>query len=191
MHLGYSLNLGGNYDWRKAFSVGLLFQYCDYSISQYKSDLTFTDPMPGGPNFTYDLQLRRTLRSFRFGLGSTLFIDQINPKTAFSRVNYGIYFDFFHGVGKYQNDRTSFQWGQGDGNLTRTTYDFNYTNLRYGLAIALNFKSHQGIKLLWKTGVQHTLRSYLNAHTSNGQQDIETDFTGAHTSLALRFYFKE
>lgn len=189
MHIGYSLNFGVNYNWTKALSVGVLFQLCEYSTSQYKADLIFEDPMPGGPNFNYDLELKRKLSSIRLGLGANLFFDQIKPKATFSRINYGVYLECLHGFGHHRYDRTLFQWGQGEGSLTRLNNHFNYTNFRYGLVIALNFKNYQRVKTLLRTGIQHTLRSSLETYTSSGSQEVNTDFTGAHTSLVLRISF--
>ena len=191
LHSGFSLGLGATYHWNKAFSTSIVIQSNYYSISDEKVGLQFEDE-PGGVNFNYNVRLKTTLRSMNVGISSTLYFDQIKPKSSHSLINYGIYLTGAYGAGRYQRDRTSYIWGQGDGNLSRIREIYSTWNVQYGMVVALNFKHPNIQAIIFKGGILHTVQSNFSAQKFSilqGPQEIALDFTGFQTSLALQFGF--
>lgn len=196
LHHGLHLTMNVGYQFNHLWEVAAFFQYQNFQTKNLKENLSFEDPMPGGPNYTYSLRRRVALQNYLIGFRTSVSTvkllrkkEEVPPLDVAAELALGYYW------GRYHNDRITYMWNQLDNpNLSRDSLSYSGISIRPSLALkwAINrswlseLTLRGGLNLSTRPIFEQTIydegAAYLN--------EVPVNFNGFFFSVAIRTYFQ-
>lgn len=192
LHSGWTAKTNFTYEMKQFLYAGVDFSYRNYHISGSRKNLSYIDPEPGGPNYTYDLREDIKLNNLAFGIRTTIYFDQLKETNKSTKINYGLELIGNYALSKYTNTRTTYLWSQGEGSSKITTVNINHLNIGFGLNIKYRFNNDIFQAIIFRCGLNKSINSIIRANEAPLYliEDLKVDFSGIYLNLCLELGWK-
>lgn len=191
LNFGWTINANLTYYLTRFLNVGVEINNATYHLSYFKSNLSYEDPMIGGPNFTYDEEKDIYLHNYGYGITTTLYLDQFNELKQNSKFNFGIDLSGNYVNGEFKQITTTYQWGKANnldnGHSYSENVKYKYVTIKGGLNIKYNLNKKILHSIIFKCGFRQALNPEIpNPYSFPGESNkTKVDLSGFYANLHI------
>ena len=181
-HAGSSLNLR----WNRFLSTSLEIGYRSFHVSDFREDLWYYEPFPGGSSFVYDERDDTWLRNLDAGVRITIYLDQLKPGKEGRKFNVGLDLSGRYVVGQYKHVYTLYKYRTENGSERVTTTKLNYGLISLGPCFVYNVNKGPLQALVVRCGWNQAVGSTMTSTSQTGAlYQLPVDFSGFYTRIGL------
>ena len=195
IHHGEQMKMAFGYDTEKWLDFAAHFDVSFFKAENFQENLSYEDPMPGGPNFTYSLKSKASFVNYSFGVnvGASLRYFITKEKKPY-KWDYQLEFGSSYFWGEYQDDRIVYMWNQMDNSyLSRDSVKYSGFEFSPALAVKWNLNWKWISTVVLRSGGRFSTQPiFTKGFFEAGEYksiDVPFNFNGFFVSFAIRTYW--